>query len=88
MQSGYETTAAKKSMKVLITIQLPFKSLGRMTILFEDTVHPEAAMPFSNPQFNINHKTYKNGMHVSLLSVHKVAGCTVVLFINLISITD
>ena len=28
-----------------------------MTILFEDTVHPEAATPFRKLQFNINYKT-------------------------------
>ena len=28
-----------------------------MTILFEDTVHPETGMPFWKLQFNINYKT-------------------------------
>ena len=48
-----------------------------MTILFEDAVLPEAAMPFWNLQFNMNYKL------LSFLSVYMVAVCTIVLFIPL-----
>ena len=53
-----------------------------MTILFEDTVHLEAAMPFWKLQFDMN---YQTGIY--LLSVHMVAMCTAVVFIYLIRIT-
>ena len=85
--SRYETTAAKKSIKVIACVSLlPFdhysKLLGRMTILFEDTAYPEAAMPFWKLQFNINYKTA-----ILVVCAH---GCCVYccLFINLIALLN
>ena len=79
--SGYETTAAKKSMKVAFCVSFNHysKLLGRMTILFEDTVHPEAAMPFWKLQFNMNYKT-------AIFVVCAQGCCVYCCFINLICI--
>ena len=81
-ESGYETTAAKKSTKlttyVIITIiQSLFKITWEVTILFEDTVHPEGTMPFWKLQFNMNYKTA-----IFVVCAHDccVYGCIIYLF--------
>ena len=84
---GMRLLLPKKSIKVTDCVSLqPFnhysKLLGRMTILFEDRVHPEAAMPFWKLQLSNNYKTA-----IFVVCAH---GCCVYccLFINLIALRN